>query len=147
MAGSNAAALTLGGAQPILRVSDIAASVKYYVEALGFKQDWEGPGPFCSVSRDRCCLFLSQGDQGHLGSWVWIGVNDAEALARECRERGARIRQEPVNFPWAYEMQVQDPDGNVLRFGSDPRKGEPYGSFMDMEGRLWPVSGDTPICE
>jgi len=30
------------------------------------------------------------------------------------------IRSEPANLPWALEMQVEDPDGNVLRFGSDP---------------------------
>jgi hypothetical protein len=25
-----------------------------------------------------------------------------------------------MNRPWAYEMQVEDPDGHVLRFGSEP---------------------------
>jgi hypothetical protein len=34
-------------------------------------------------------------------------------------------------------MQVEDPDGNVLRFGSDPRKGEPEGPFLDMYGDRW----------
>jgi hypothetical protein len=38
-------------------------------------------------------------------------------------------------------MQVEDPDGNVLRFGSDNKKGEPYGPFMDMHGRSWPPLG------
>jgi len=27
---------------------------------------------------------------------------------------------EPTNFPWAKEMHVEDPDGNVIRFGSEP---------------------------
>jgi hypothetical protein len=27
----------------------------------------------------------------------------------------------PTNFPWALEMQVKDPDGNVLRIGSEPK--------------------------
>ena len=27
----------------------------------------------------------------------------------------------PTTFPWALEMQIEDPDGNVLRIGSDPK--------------------------
>lgn len=26
----------------------------------------------------------------------------------------------PTSYSWALEFQVEDPDGNVLRFGSDP---------------------------
>ena len=68
-------------------------------------------------------------------------MEDAAAFADELRERGAKIRHPPTNYPWAYEMQVEDPDGNVLRFGSDPKKDEPYGPFMDMHGQLWPPLG------
>jgi hypothetical protein len=31
---------------------------------------------------------------------------------------------ETENFPWACEMRVGDPDGHVLRFGSDPKSAE-----------------------
>jgi predicted enzyme related to lactoylglutathione lyase len=87
-------------------------------------------------------------DQGHPGAWTWIGVSDAESLAEEYRERGAKIRHPPTNYPWAYEMQVEDPDGNVLRFGSDPKKDKPFGQFLDMHGRLWPLpQGSTIVCE
>jgi len=43
----------------------------------------------------------------------------------------------PTNYPWAYEMQVEDLDGNVLRLGSDSRENEPTGEWMDMEGKRW----------
>ena len=51
----------------------------------------------------------------------WGGLEDVAALFAEYRVAGARIRIPPVNHPWAYEMQVEDPDGHVLRFGSEPR--------------------------
>jgi predicted enzyme related to lactoylglutathione lyase len=51
---------------------------------------------------------------------VWIGVGDVKALHEEYKENGARILHPPENFPWACEMKVGDPDGHVLRFGSDP---------------------------
>ena len=139
---------TFGGATPIFCVASLRASIEYYGNALGFKLDWEGPGVFASVSRDRCHLFLCENDQGHPGAWTWIGVSDAESLAGEFRERGAKIRNPPTNYPWAYEMQVEDPDGNVLRFGSDPKKDEPFGPFLDMHGRSWPPSqASTIVCE
>lgn len=129
-----------GPATPILRVADLRAGAGYFVDILGFTIDWETPG-FLSVSRDRCCIFLCEGGQGHPGSWIWTGVPDVEALHEELLGRGAKIRQPPTNFPWALEIQVEDPDGNVLRFGSDPIEGRPYGPWKDMHGRLWMHQG------
>jgi hypothetical protein len=34
-------------------------------------------------------------------------------------------------------MQLEDPDGNVLRVGSDPNPGEPIGEWLDMYGQRW----------
>ena len=104
---------------PILRVESLEKSLDYYVGVLGFELDWRY-GLMASVSRNRCGVMLSEGEQGNPGTWVWFGVTDAGALHREYRAAGATIRLEPTSFPWAYEMQVQDPDGHVLRFGSDP---------------------------
>lgn len=141
---TNPTSQTFGGATPIFCVASLLASIEYYVRALGFQLDWEGPGNFASVSRGHCGIFLCEQDQGHPGAWTWIGVNDAESLAAEYRARGAKIRHPPTNYPWAYEMQVEDPDGNVLRFGSEPKKDEPFGPFLDMHGRSWPMSQASP---
>lgn len=128
---------TFGPASPIFRVKDLGASTRYYVEQLGFAIDWEYEGVITSVSRDRCCIFLCEGDQGRPGAWTWIGVNDAEALHQELLASGARIRHPPTNYSWALEMQVEDLDGNVLRLGSDPLEGVPFGEWLDMHGRRW----------
>lgn len=124
------------GMNPILRVSDIAASVGYYTQTLGFQVDFQ-MDQFASVSRDKCHLFLCQEDQGRPGSWVYIGVEDVEALHAEYRTAGAKIRHQPTNYSWAREMQVEDPDGNVLRMGSEPIDGEPIGEWLDMDGVSW----------
>jgi catechol 2,3-dioxygenase-like lactoylglutathione lyase family enzyme len=124
-------------AAPIFRVANLAASLDYYVKALGFTIDWEYKHLIASVSRDECCIFLSEGDQGNPGSWAWIGVGDAEALHEEYRSKGAKIRNPPTNYAWAYEMQVEDLDGNVLRLGSDQKEDQPTGAWRDMRGDLW----------
>jgi predicted enzyme related to lactoylglutathione lyase len=130
-------AVAFEGVNPILRVEDLTAAVDHYVRVLGFKLDWQGPGSFASVSRGRCHVFLCQGDQGHPGTWVWIGVEDADALLEEYRGKGAKIRHQPTNYPWAYEMQVEDIDANVLRPGSQPKENQPQGEWLDMHGRRW----------
>ena len=108
---------------PILRVRDIHVSLHYYVNVLGFKQDFlegTGDGAFAGLSRDGHALYITQADQGQWGTWVWMGVTDARAFHAEYVANGAKIRRELVNYPWALEMLVEDPDGNVLRIGSGP---------------------------
>jgi catechol 2,3-dioxygenase-like lactoylglutathione lyase family enzyme len=131
------AVIAFEGVTPILRVRDIPASIDYYVRALGFRVDWQSPY-FASVTRGKCHIFLSQGDQGHIGGWVWVGVEDTEALFEEYKKAGAKVRHPPTNYSWAYEMQVEDIDGNVLRLGSEPMEDQPLGEWFDMEGRRWP---------
>jgi predicted enzyme related to lactoylglutathione lyase len=136
------AAVGFEGVCPILRVASLAASLEYYLQQLGFKIDWQ-TRLFASVSRGRCHIFVTEGDQGHPGTWVWIGVEDAAALFEEYRASGAKIRHPPTNYDWAYEMQVEDVDGNVLRMGSEPREDQPMGEWLDMNGRRWiPVNGE-----
>jgi catechol 2,3-dioxygenase-like lactoylglutathione lyase family enzyme len=108
---------------PILRVDSLAASIHFYVDVLGFKLNWGGEdeSTFASVSRDRQTIMLSQGEQGHPGTWLWIGVEDIEPLFAEYRAKGVKFREGPTNYPWAYEMKIEDPDGHVLRFGSDTK--------------------------
>ena len=137
-----------GNAAPILRVESLAASVEYYVTVLGFTIDWEEAPVIASLSRDRCCLVLVEGDQGHPGSWAWIGVGDVEALFEELRAKGARVRHPPTNYYWGLEMQIEDLDGNVLRLASDRKQDLPNGEWLDMHGRAWMQQPDgtwTPV--
>ena len=70
---------TLHHATPILKVESLAASMAYYRDSLGFEVDWEF-GNLGSVSRDTCTLFLTEGAQGHAGTWLWIAASDTEVL-------------------------------------------------------------------
>jgi predicted lactoylglutathione lyase len=105
---------------PILRVEDIEASRRYYIQTLGFSLDWDADGTI-SVSRDGKSIMLCEGEQGQSGTWLWIGVEDADAFFAEFSKNGAHIRSPPQNLSWAYEFEVEDPDGHVLRIGSEPK--------------------------
>jgi len=106
---------------PILRVEDMPRALRFYVNTLGFKNVHWGTDDFTCVSSDRASIYLCRADQGRGGAWVWMGVEDVEKLHEELKGRGVTIRKAPTNFPWALEMQVEDPDGNVIRFGSEPK--------------------------
>ena len=108
-------------ANPILSVRDVPRSVRYYVYLLGFVNAEWGDDDFTLVTRDRAGIYLCRGDQGKPGTWAWVGVEDVALLHDEYTRSGATILEAPRNFSWAYEMKVRDPDGHVLRFGSEPR--------------------------
>jgi len=106
-------------ARPIFGVKNLRASQAYYHDALGFKLDWDygEPADFGSVSRGDGQIFLAQGGGG--GSWIMMFVRDVDKLHKEFAERKAIIKMPPTDMPWGMrEMQVEDPDGNVMRFGS-----------------------------
>lgn len=108
---------------PVLPVADLQRSVRFYTEVLGFKSDWSGD-VVGGVSRDGHAIMLSQVLPETARNWVWIGISDA-ALFDEWRALGVKVRQEPQNHEWAYEMKFEDIDGNVLWLGTEMRKDLP----------------------
>jgi predicted enzyme related to lactoylglutathione lyase len=119
MSAVSAQPVRFENSQPILRVEDMEASLRFYVNILGFKNASWGTVDFTHVARDSAGIYLCQRGQGRGGAWVWIGVDDVHQLHEEYKSRGVTIRLPPTNYPWALEMQLEDPDGNVLRFGSE----------------------------
>jgi catechol 2,3-dioxygenase-like lactoylglutathione lyase family enzyme len=101
---------------PILRASDAEASAAWYAR-LGFSRDWEhrfepGLPLFLSISRGPMRIFLSehQGD-ARPDTLLYLSVDDIEAVAMEF---GLTLEQ----APWGPELELRDPDGNRLRFGT-----------------------------
>jgi len=109
----------------------MAPSVRYYVEVLGFSKAAWGSDDFTCVTRDAASLYLCRGGQGAPGTWVWIGVEDVVVLYEEFKASGATIVHPPVNYPYALEMKVEDPDGHILRFGSEPLLDQPFAGQSD----------------
>jgi catechol 2,3-dioxygenase-like lactoylglutathione lyase family enzyme len=115
------------GIQTILAVKDMNASRAFYIDVLGFKEVEWGNDDFTSISRDKSAIYLCRGGQGNPGTWIWIGFDgDIFAWQDYLKAKGIIIRQPPLNYSWALEMHVEDPDGHVLRFGTDPNDSKPF---------------------
>ena len=105
---------------PVLGVEDLEESRRFYVDVLGFREDWGfDPGsPLGSVGREGNSIMLCTGESK--GMTVWIGVEDIVPFHEACIAAGARIVLPPQNMPWAFEFRALDPSGNILWFGSGP---------------------------
>ncbi len=109
------------GIQPILSVKDMAASRAFYVDILGFTEEPWGNDSFTSIRHGNGAIYLCSNGQGNPGTWLWIGFHgDIFALETLLKIRGVAIRQAPVNYSWALEMHIEDPDGHILRLGTEP---------------------------
>jgi catechol 2,3-dioxygenase-like lactoylglutathione lyase family enzyme len=106
---------------PILNVRDLALSLDYYVNKLGFtkKWAWGTPPTFGCIMRGKVEIFLCEEGQGQAGMWMSIFVDDVDAVHEEYKKSGAIVRLTPTNMPWGTrEMNVEDPDGHRFRMGS-----------------------------
>lgn len=106
---------------PVLPVADLQASIKFYGERLGFAPEWGGEpeSRMASVSRDGHSIMLSQQAEPTPGC-VWIGLTD-HSLFPFLESGQFKVVEGPHNQPWAYEIKIADPDGNLLWFGAEPK--------------------------
>jgi len=112
---------------PVLYVQDMSRSLAFYVDILGFKNAEWGDQNFTSVGRDNSGLYLCKGGQGNPRTWIWIGFDgDIFSFHQQLISKGVTIKLPPTNFSWAYEIRIEDPDGHVLRFGTEPNNQEPF---------------------
>src|SRR5947199_10650733 len=87
--------------QPILRVENMEAALRFYVDKLGFSNASWGTDDFTSVNRDRAGIYLSRGSQSPGGAWVWLGVDNVEVIHLDLQRRGVPIRMAPTTYPSA----------------------------------------------
>src|SRR5215468_12526813 len=109
------------------QVKDVARSVAFYTEQLGFKLDHEKMPAFAQVSISGLKLILSgpgasgsrpmpDGRQQEPGGWtrVLLQVQDLPASIAELKNAGLRFRNEMEVGPGGKQIQIEDPDGNPI---------------------------------
>jgi len=118
---------------PFLAVSDMKASIRYYVDGLGFEVQhrWidEGKLRWCWLQRGGAALMLQEFRAAGHGAWVPQGklgegvsiyfiCQDALAIYREIAARGIEAATPFVgNAMWV--VGTLDPDGYQLYFESN----------------------------
>ena len=116
--------MNLTDAAAVLVVEDVARSLDYYRNKLGFDgHAYErDPTNYAYASREHCNIHLAEGRPHPNGFFdVYVYVDDVDGLYDELRERGAEILNAPLQTEYGLrEIRVRDPDGYVLAFGMTP---------------------------
>jgi catechol 2,3-dioxygenase-like lactoylglutathione lyase family enzyme len=116
-------------ARPILNVTDVEASLRFYIDRLGFTSPWryddDGKARVAQVDRQGCALILADTWPENVGkALMFISLNvepptreaatDAlDALRAELEAKGIPVK----DGSWGYRLLVvDDPDGNQLLF-------------------------------
>ena len=133
-------------ARPVLHVTDVDASIRFYVDRLGFSISWrfeeDGKTFVAQVERQGCALILSSQWPEKVGKGLmFISLNvepetheaavaALDALRAELEAKGAPVK----DGRWGYRLLVvEDPDGNQLYFNypNEPADGNARASMHD----------------
>jgi catechol 2,3-dioxygenase-like lactoylglutathione lyase family enzyme len=124
-------------ARPVLHVADVEATLRFYVDRLGFTSPWrydeDGRAHVAQVDRQGCALILADTWPEKVGKgliFISLNVEPAtpegaaaalDALRAELEARGVSVKE----GSWGYRLLVvHDPDGNQLFFNY-PRETAP----------------------
>lgn len=114
----------LSHAEPVLSVSDVAETVKYWHEVLGFPGHWtwgtppnhggvSWHGAFIQFSGDR------EAAERMRGQCVWIRVKNIRELYQLHQDRQAQIVMQLQKQPWGFEEYVvKDLNENYITFAA-----------------------------
>lgn len=110
---------------PVFRVKDMARSLAFYRERLGFELEFLYEGFYGSVFRDGCHLHLQCGTPAARDQAAFerdelldacVIVHDARELSRSLAAAGAAFTVPLREMPYGTEFYVRDPDGYILGF-------------------------------
>lgn len=125
---------------PNLRVADVAASVRFHQDVLGFTTelalpDENGGLVHASVRRGDACIMFGPLDSpwgamspDGLGKGVVLSTTlgddeDVDALFAHARDAGARVVQEPTDQFWGNrDWGIADPDGYQVFVSKEVRQ-------------------------
>lgn len=108
-------------------VSDVTASLAFYVQLLGFEQKENWGGAFAIVERDGLELWLSgpgtsaakpmtDGRVPGPGGWnrFVLSIPNLDLVVENLRAAGATFFNEPLAGPGGTQVLIGDPDGNPI---------------------------------
>ena len=110
----------------VLAVRDLKASTRFYMDVLGFNEDFgDGSDGWSFLSRDNFRVMLGEcpeekpaSDIGNHSYVAYLIVEGVDELHRELVARGAQVVSPLEIQPWGMkEFSIRTPDGHRIRLG------------------------------
>ena len=117
--------MTLTSSIPVLRSGDYPRARAFWTETLGFTIGEEAGDPtsFGIFKSGAAIVFVDAwrgaDPEPHDGWRAYFHTDDVDALADRLRARGVAVEGPNDRFYGMREIELRDPDGNVLCFGQD----------------------------
>lgn len=117
--------MSLTSSIPVLRVSDYPRARAFWTDVLGFELAEEAGDPvagFGILSSGRATVFLSawDGPEAPYERWrAYFHTTDLGAVAARLHDAGVSFKGPTRTQYEMDEIEVADPDGNVVCFGQD----------------------------
>ena len=117
--------MTLTSSIPVLRVSDYPRAKAFWTQALGFTLADEGgdPARFGVFKREGATVFVDAwhgGDVQPSPGWrAYFHTDDLAEIDTALKNSGAVFKGPTTTEYGMPEIEVTDPDGNVVCFGQD----------------------------
>jgi len=114
-----------------IRVSDVARSVAFYCDQLGFTVEQQHGTSFALVRLGEGTIGLLHGD---LSRWpaearnqmhIELTTDDLDGLYAELQAKGVQFTEPPHDAPWERSMTTRDPDGYQVEFAQGLRGQNP----------------------
>ena len=117
------------------QVKNVARSIEFYTQKLGFKLEHQHLPEFATVSLGTLDVLLSgpgasgsrampNGQRQEPGGWnrVVLGVEDLEACLKDLKQAGLHFRNAMEVGPGGKQIQLEDPDGNPIELFEPARR-------------------------
>jgi catechol 2,3-dioxygenase-like lactoylglutathione lyase family enzyme len=155
-------------ARPVLHVTDVEASLRFYVDRLGFTSPWrydeDGRAHVAQVDRQGCALILADTWPEKIGKGLMFISLNVESLNAESQNAESAMREAAAaavdalraeleakgvlvkEGSWGYRLLVvDDPDGNQLFFNypSETASGEIARDESESSSRASPERATT----
>jgi uncharacterized glyoxalase superfamily protein PhnB len=117
-------------AVPVIATADVAHTIRYFEQTLGFEQQWTWGDPpvYAGVKAGRAILYITH-DPGtaaaikerHLAPDIFLWVSHIDQVYDQHRAKNADIVEELAARPWGVRQYVvREPNGYHLKVA------EPY---------------------
>lgn len=109
----------------VLAVQDLAKSVDFYKNKMGFETIWEDGGGWHCLGRDGWDIMLgecpddrSAFELANHSYFAYINVENVDDLYNEFNSKGVSIQRPPQTKPWGQrEFGITTVDGHRIMFG------------------------------